>query len=119
MAFYQRIRDLLEDADKTQSELAAYLGTTAQYYGKYEKGERELPFSRAVQLADFYGVSLDYIAGRTNIPVNRCTISLHEDAAAVLQKYNALTERNKGKLEQFLDTLYEQQAQQKEAQSSG
>ena len=58
-------------------------------------------------------------SGRTNIPVNRCTISLHEDAAAVLQKYNALTERNKGKLEQFLDTLYEQQAQQKEAQSSG
>ena len=102
MAFYQRIRDLREDADKTQSELAAYLGTTAQYYGKYEKGER-----------------LDYIAGRSNIPVNRCTISLHEDSAAVLQKYNALTERNKGKLEQFLDTLYEQQAQQKEAQSSG
>lgn len=119
MAFYQRIRDLREDADKTQSELAAYLGTTAQYYGKYEKGERELPFSRAVQLADFYGVSLDYIAGRTNIPVNRCIVSLHEDATAVLQKYNALTERNKGKLEQFLDTLYEQQAQQKEAQSSG
>lgn len=119
MAFYQRIRDLREDADKTQSELAAYLGTTAQYYGKYEKGERELPFSRAVQLADFYGVSLDYIAGRTNIPVNRCIVSLHEDAAAVLQKYNVLTERNKGKLEQFLDTLYEQQAQQKEAQSSG
>ena len=70
MAFYQRIRDLREDADKTQSELAEYLGTTAQYYGKYEKGERELPFSRAVQLADFYGVSLDYIAGRTNIPVS-------------------------------------------------
>ena len=116
MAFYQRIRDLREDADKTQSELAEYLGTTAQYYGKYEKGERELPFSRAVQLADFYGVSLDYIAGRTNIPVNRYTVSLHEDAASVLQKYTALTERNKGKLEQFLDTLFEQQAQQKEAQ---
>ena len=51
-----------------------------------------------------------------NIPVNRYTVSLHEDAAAVLQKYTALTERNKGKLEQFLDTLFEQQAQQKEAQ---
>ena len=38
MAFYQRIRDLREDADKTQTEIAAYLGTTAQYYGKYEKG---------------------------------------------------------------------------------
>lgn len=37
MSFYQRIRDLREDADKTQTDLAAYLGTTAQYYGKYEK----------------------------------------------------------------------------------
>ena len=61
MAFYQRIRDLREDADKTQTEIAAYLGTTAQYYGKYEKGERELPFSRAVLLANFYDVSLDYL----------------------------------------------------------
>ena len=70
MAFYQRIRDLREDADKTQTEIAAYLGTTAQYYGKYEKGERELPFSRAVLLANFYDVSLDYLAGRTNLPKN-------------------------------------------------
>ena len=39
MPLYQRIRDLREDADKTQTEIAEYLGTTAQYYGKYEKGE--------------------------------------------------------------------------------
>jgi len=38
MAFYQRIRDLREDSDKTQGEIAEYLGTTAQYYGKYESG---------------------------------------------------------------------------------
>lgn len=118
MAYYQRIRDLREDADKTQSEIAAYLGTTAQYYGKYEKGEREIPFSRAVQLADFYGVSLDYLAGRTNFPKSPHGITIAEDALLVLQKYNALTERNKGKLEQFLDTLCEQQVQQKEIQSS-
>ena len=53
MSLYQRIKDLREDEDKTQSELADYLGTTAQYYGKYEKGERELPFSRAIELADY------------------------------------------------------------------
>lgn len=118
MAFYQRIRDLREDADKTQTEIATYLGTTAQYYGKYEKGEREIPFSRAVQLANFYDVSLDYLAGRTNLPKNPHGIAIAEDALLVLQKYNALTERNKGKLEQFLDTLSEQQAQQKETRSS-
>lgn len=65
MAIYQRLKDLREDADKTQSEIAAYLGTTAQYYGKYEKGERELPFARAILLAEYYNVSLDYLAGKT------------------------------------------------------
>ena len=43
MPLYQRIRDLREDADKTQTDIAEYLGTTAQYYGKYEKGERAFP----------------------------------------------------------------------------
>ena len=63
MSLYQRIKDLREDADKTQTEVAEYLGTTAQYYGKYENGERELPFARAIKLAQYYNVSLDYLAG--------------------------------------------------------
>ena len=119
MQHYQRIRDLREDSDLTQEALCKKLYMHKTTYTNYEQGKHSVPLDFAVQLADFYGVSLDYIAGRTNIPVNRCTVLLHEDTAAVLQKYNALTERNKGKLEQFLDTLYEQQAQQKEAQSSG
>ena len=57
MAYYQRIKDLREDADKTQTDIADYLGTTAQYYGKYEKGDREIPFSRAVELAKYYHIS--------------------------------------------------------------
>ena len=66
MAIYTRLKDLREDADKTQSDVARYLGTTAQYYGKYEKGERELPFDRAIRLAEYYNVTLDYLAGRSN-----------------------------------------------------
>ena len=66
MAWYKRIRDLREDSDKTQTDIAEVLETTAQYYGKYEKGERELPFNRAIQLADYYGISLDYLAGRSD-----------------------------------------------------
>ena len=62
MAIYTRLKDLREDADKTQSDVARYLGTTAQYYGKYEKGERELPFDRAIRLAEYYNVTLDYLA---------------------------------------------------------
>ena len=63
MAHYQRLRDLREDADKTQQEIADYLGTSAQHYGKYESGKAEIPLERAVMLAKYYNVSLDYIAG--------------------------------------------------------
>lgn len=66
MAKYNRIKDLREDSDKTQQEIADYLGTSSQHYGKYELGHAEIPFERAIALAKFYGVSLDYIAGLTN-----------------------------------------------------
>lgn len=112
MAFYQRIRDLREDSDKTQGEIAEYLGTTAQYYGKYEKGEREIPLQRAIELADFYDVSLDYIAGRTNISSGNVYNSISDEAMSIALKYISLTERNKGKLELFLDQLCESQEEQ-------
>ena len=67
MAHYQRLRDLREDADKTQQEIADYLGTSAQHYGKYESGKAEIPLERAVLLAKYYNVSLDYIAGISSI----------------------------------------------------
>lgn len=66
MVYYPRIRDLREDSDKTQREVAEYLGTPYQYYAVYEKGTSEIPFERAILLAKYYNVSLDYIAGLTN-----------------------------------------------------
>lgn len=108
MPLYQRIKDLREDADRTQSDLAAYLGTTAQYYGKYEKGERELPFTRAIELAEYYGVSLDYLAGRTNVKEIRSDASLDEDEVKLLRLFRGLSERNKGKLELFAEQLSKQ-----------
>lgn len=100
MAFYQRIKDLREDADKTQLEIAEYLGTTAQYYGKYEKGEREIPFSRAIQLADYYNISLDYIAGRKNFTGN-----LNSDEEKLIESWRFLSERSKGKVEYLISEL--------------
>jgi transcriptional regulator with XRE-family HTH domain len=61
-----RIRDLREDADLTQTQVAQMLLCDQSLYSKYERGERELPLSRAIQLADFYHVSLDYLVGRSN-----------------------------------------------------
>lgn len=66
MAYYRRIRELREDNDKTQREVAEYLGTPYQYYAVYEKGGTEIPFERAIMLAKYYNVSLDYIAELTN-----------------------------------------------------
>ena len=61
-----RIRDLREDADLTQNQIAELLLCDQSLYSKYERGERALPLELAVQLADFYKVSLDYLAGRTD-----------------------------------------------------
>lgn len=61
-----RIRDLREDRDIKQKQIAAYLMCDQSLYSKYERGERALPLEYAEKLADFYGVSVDYLLGRTN-----------------------------------------------------
>lgn len=68
MYTYHRLRDLRENADKTQAEIALLLGTARQQYLKYEAGTQELPMHHFVTLARFYNVSLDYLAGLTNVP---------------------------------------------------
>lgn len=66
MQKYQRLRDLREDKDLNQSQVAYIINTTQQQYSLYEKGQRQIPFDKVIILADFYNVSIDYIAGRTN-----------------------------------------------------
>lgn len=66
MYYYQRLKDLREDKDLTQKQISIMLNTTPQQYSLWERGDREIPFHHAITLADFYKVSLDYIAGRTN-----------------------------------------------------
>ncbi|MBQ9115547.1 MAG: helix-turn-helix transcriptional regulator [Clostridia bacterium] len=68
MNVYQRLRDLREDADKTQEEIAKIIGTSQSYYAQYENGKRAIPFDRMVALAIYYNVSLDYIAGFIDTP---------------------------------------------------
>ena len=62
-----RIRDLREDNDLKQRDIAEYLICVQSLYSKYERGERPLPLEYAGKLADYYGVSVDYLVGRTNI----------------------------------------------------
>ena len=63
MDYIIRIRNLREDADKTQQEIAEYLGTM---YARYERGANEMPIRHLIKLSDYYQVSLDYLCGRTD-----------------------------------------------------
>lgn len=62
-SYVEIIRDLREDNDKTQKEVADYLGTTQQVYSRYEKGKNEIPLRHIISLCKYYNVSADYILG--------------------------------------------------------
>ena len=62
---YENIRNLREDHDKTQKELADYLNVKQTTYSKYELGKINIPVEVFIKLADFYNVSVDYLLGRT------------------------------------------------------
>ncbi len=68
MAHYKRIRDLREDHDLTQRQLAAQLQMTQTQYFRYEQGYRDIPSDILIRLADLYQTSTDYILGRTDDP---------------------------------------------------
>lgn len=65
---YQRIRDLREDRDLKQRQLAEYLNCSQQVYSNYELGQRDIPTDILIRLAQFYDVSVDYLLGLTSNP---------------------------------------------------
>ena len=64
---YSRIRDLREDSDLSQKEVADYLRCSQQAYSNYELGRRDLPPEVLIKLAGFYRTSVDYLLGLTNV----------------------------------------------------
>ena len=65
--YFKRLKELREDNDKRQQDIAEYLLMTQQQYQRYETGKRDVPKQILLMLADLYGVSLDYIFERTDI----------------------------------------------------
>ena len=63
---YRRIRDLREDADMNQTQVAKMLGMSQTGYSKYETGENDIPTAILIQLARFYQTSIDYLLGDTD-----------------------------------------------------
>ena len=68
MYYYQRIKDIREDNDKSQTEIATVLNMKQQQYARYESGIQEIPLHHMITLAKYYNVSLDYLAGLTDTP---------------------------------------------------
>lgn len=64
--YFQRLEDLRIDNDKTQAELAEYLGCQREVYRRYEKGTRQIPIDFLIKLAELYHVSIDYLVGLTD-----------------------------------------------------
>lgn len=60
---FRRIKDLREDNDKLQKEIAELLGISQQYYSEYENGNRTIPIMHLITLAKYYNTSIDYIVG--------------------------------------------------------
>lgn len=63
---FKRLRELREDKDLKQTEIASHLGMKQQQYSRYENGINEIPFEHIIKLAEYYHVSIDYIAELTD-----------------------------------------------------
>jgi len=64
--YLQRLKDMRDDADMSQENVAAHLGIRQTVYSRYERGERTIPLQHLIKLAELYDVSLDFLCGRTN-----------------------------------------------------
>ena len=68
MPYYPRIRDLREDKDLTQTQMGELLHCSQRVYSNYERGDIDIPTLTLIKLADFHGVSVDYLLNRTANP---------------------------------------------------
>jgi len=68
MPFYPRIRHLREDRDLTQAQMGQILSCSQRVYSNYERGDIDIPTATLIRLADFHGVSVDYLLNRTDNP---------------------------------------------------
>lgn len=109
---YQRLRDLREDADLTQAQVAKILSMGTTQYRRYELAESPLSLEIAEILANFYQVSIDYIAGLTNDKRGLTRSELDEEETELIKKYRSLSERQKGRIDQVMKEIEQEQEQE-------
>lgn len=69
MKKFERIRNLREDKDLTQQQMADHLNITQRTYSRYENGERSIPIETLIEIANYHDTSIDYLLGLTNNPI--------------------------------------------------
>lgn len=106
MAYYQRLKDLREDMDLEQKDIARILGVSINQYGRYERGENDIRFEYIIKLSEYYNVSIDYIAGNTNFKNGKDSLSSNE--VKVLEVYHNLSDMEKGELKYHLKQIYDE-----------
>lgn len=109
---YPRLKDLKEDEELKQCNIAKIIGVSENQYGRYERGECDIPLEKALILADYYNVSLDYIAGRTNDKRGLTRSELSDDETMIIKKYRSLSENGKGNIMGKIEMLEEQEQEQ-------
>lgn len=111
---YTKIRDLREDNDLKQTEISQKIHMNTTTYQRYERGEREIPLNVAILLADYYGVSIDYIAGRTKSKggIGTENKKATEDEEKIINAYRQMTERGKARLQERAESILEDEAEQ-------
>ena len=105
MGVYQRIRDLREDADYTQKQVADKLYMHLTQYRRYENGESELPLNIAVNIANLYKVSLDYIAGISLNKNGLTESSLNIRETQLISEFRMLKEFDQGRILERIEML--------------
>lgn len=98
MTKYQRIRDLREDADMTQKQVADKLFLQLTQYRRYECGDSEIPLNIAINIARLYNVSLDYIAGLSEHKQGLTKSSLDALETQLIYEFRELDDVSKGRL---------------------
>ena len=101
------LRDLREDHDHTQSDIAAILGISQQHYSKYETGEYALPLRHFITLAEYYGVSADYLIGRCTYnekkPLEMVHLTRDCTGEKLLQDILSLSERGRESVVEYVE----------------
>lgn len=112
MPKYQRIKDLREDKDLTQEKIAQILHMHKTQYQRYENAEYNSFFEAMIEIANYYKVSLDYIAGRTNDKRGLSRSEMNEQETLLIKNFRSLSENGKGKILERMEVIIESEMEE-------